>query len=210
MPVSKKYLADFHEGNYYHVYNRTNNKEKLFLSGENHRFFIQKYEQIMLPFIDTFCWCLLPNHFHFLIRIKPITEIRKHLQNKYPCDITETEKKFLSGQKTISELIEQSFRRFFVAYATSFNSKFSRKGNLFFKPFKRVLVDDGDQLITTVVYIHTNPVKHELINDFRKYEWSSWHKLVSEFPKTVKEKEMIGWFGNKKLFIETHLKTKQY
>ena len=35
MPIPNKYLADFEEDSIYHIYNRTNNKEKLFLSDDN-------------------------------------------------------------------------------------------------------------------------------------------------------------------------------
>ena len=41
MPISEKYLADFEEGGTYHIFNRTNNIEKLFLTDENRRFFLK-------------------------------------------------------------------------------------------------------------------------------------------------------------------------
>lgn len=41
MPIPDKYLANFEENSIYHVYNRTNNKEKLFLSEENILFFFK-------------------------------------------------------------------------------------------------------------------------------------------------------------------------
>ncbi|MDZ4795015.1 MAG: hypothetical protein SGI83_12110 [Bacteroidota bacterium] len=72
MPIPDKNLADFQEGYFYHIYNRTNNQEKLFLSDDNRYFFLKRYE-LVSPLLDTFCWALLPNHFHLLVRIKSTT-----------------------------------------------------------------------------------------------------------------------------------------
>ena len=46
MPIPAKYLADFTENGIYHIYNRTNNKEKLFLSNENRLFFLKKIPRL--------------------------------------------------------------------------------------------------------------------------------------------------------------------
>jgi hypothetical protein len=54
----------------YHIYNRANGNGKLFLSPENYRYFLEKYILYISPIADTFCYCLMPNHFHFLIRIR--------------------------------------------------------------------------------------------------------------------------------------------
>ena len=58
----------------YHIFNRANGYEKLFLSGENYRFFLEKYRHYIGPVVDTFGYCLMPNHFHFLTRIKSASE----------------------------------------------------------------------------------------------------------------------------------------
>ena len=55
---------------FYHIYNRANGNELIFLKNENYRFFLQQYKKYILPIADTFCYCLMPNHFHFLVRIK--------------------------------------------------------------------------------------------------------------------------------------------
>lgn len=60
---------------YYHVYNRANGNELLFLNDENYRFFLQKYFEYISPIANTFCYCLMPNHFHFLIQIKAEDEL---------------------------------------------------------------------------------------------------------------------------------------
>ncbi len=94
MPINQKYLADFEENELYHIYNRTNNQELLFLSDENRYFFLRKYAALLSPFISTYCWCLLPNHFHLLVRIKPLDEIKKYFKQLPKTNLTITEQQF--------------------------------------------------------------------------------------------------------------------
>ena len=68
--MNDKYLANFAEAGIYHVYNRTNNKELLFKTDENRLYFLRQYAKYLEPFVDTFCWTLLPNHFHFYYKGK--------------------------------------------------------------------------------------------------------------------------------------------
>jgi len=204
MPIPGKYLADFEEYGIYHVYNRTNNNEKLFLSDKNRYFFLKKYAQFLSCFLDTYCWCLLPNHFHLLVRVKPVDKIISALEIKEYKELSLTEKKFIDRQVTTSEMIEQSFKRFFQCYALSFNKENNRKGNLFYKPFKRIEVNKDTQLTQAIIYIHANPLKHKLVKDFTQYQWSSWQSILSGSPTQLLRSEIIEWFGSKSLFIKTH------
>ncbi len=210
MPISKKYLADFEEENIYHIYNKTNNKELLFLTEENRLYFLSKYSIILSPFIDTYCWCLLPNHFHFLIKVKKENEILEYLNKQEKPDLTVTEKKYLANKITLGNLIEQSFRRFFQSYAQAFNKENGRSGNLFYKPFKRILIDSDEYFTQTIIYIHANAQKHGIVKDFTTYDWSSWKSILSEKRTNLLRGEIIRWFGDKEKFIKTHLDNAQY
>ncbi|MGB4776434.1 MAG: hypothetical protein WBP45_14755, partial [Daejeonella sp.] len=55
---------------YYHIYNHANGQDNLFLTPENYRFFLQQYTKHIYPVAHTLAYCLLPNHFHLLIRIR--------------------------------------------------------------------------------------------------------------------------------------------
>lgn len=209
MPIPRKYLAGFREHGVYHVFNRTNNKEKLFLSDENRRFFLRKYNEHLSSYLDTNCWCLLSNHFHFLIRIKPHAVITDTLSKKDFTDRSLTENKFLEKVCGISEWMEHAFKRFFQSCSLAFNKVHQRQGNLFYKPFKRVEVNQDSHLTQAVLYIHTNPVKHGVLKDFAGYEWSSWHDYLSEAPSWLLRDEVIGWFVNKEQFIKAHTEFSQ-
>jgi hypothetical protein len=60
------------ENKFYHIYNRGNNRGNLFYNEGNYEFFLRKYDEYLSEFIDTYAFCLLPNHFHFLIGVKEI------------------------------------------------------------------------------------------------------------------------------------------
>jgi putative transposase len=204
VPIPERYVADFQEGNVYHVFNRTNNRERLFLNDDNRYFFLMRYQVFLSAFVDTYCWCLLPNHFHFLVKIKDREAILENLEEKAFKEITLTEKAYVDGLITVGELIERAFRRFFQSYSLAFNKVHGRKGNLFYKPFKRVLVHGESQFTQAIVYIHANPLKHRLVTDFTKYKWSSWRSLVSGGPTSLLRNELFEWFGSKELFINAH------
>ncbi len=54
----------------YHIFNHANGFENIFTEDENYRFFIDKYKQYILPIAETYAYCLLPNHFHLVVRIR--------------------------------------------------------------------------------------------------------------------------------------------
>jgi putative transposase len=82
MPINEKYLAPFEAGAIYHIYNKTNNKEKLFLNEENYAYFLRRTAVYINPYFEIFAWTLLPNHFHMMVRVKEEKVIKVFLQNK--------------------------------------------------------------------------------------------------------------------------------
>ena len=55
---------------FYHIYNHANGDDNLFREQENYRFFLQQYAKYINPIADTYAYCLMPNHFHLLVKIK--------------------------------------------------------------------------------------------------------------------------------------------
>lgn len=127
---------------YYHIYNRGINSCDLFTEEDNYNYFLNLYEKYVNPIAETFSWVLMPNHFHFLIRLKDINEL----------DLTGFEN--LSGLKPP----HQYFSNLFNAYTKAFNKRNNRHGALFERPFKRKLVEDESYFKQLVLYIHNNPV----------------------------------------------------
>jgi len=70
----EKYSLDY--GQYYHIYNRGNNSEKLFKELDNFYYFLLLYEKYITPIADTLAYCLMINHFHLVIKIKDERNIK--------------------------------------------------------------------------------------------------------------------------------------
>src|SRR6266403_698935 len=60
----------FRAGEYYHVYNRGNNRQRVFLERENYLFFLRRWRHHISSSAQVICYCLMPNHYHFLIQLK--------------------------------------------------------------------------------------------------------------------------------------------
>lgn len=204
MPKNPIYLAPLEAGKFYHICNMTNNRELLFRNEANKLFFLERFDYFMDYLLDVYTWCLIPNHFHFLVKMKSEEDATKGLVKLRDEKMTKTEEGFLEGEVSFPDLALQAFTRFFQSYSTSYNRAHQRKGNLFYSSFSRVHVKDDPQFQRTTVYIHTNPVKHGIIDDFRDYEWSSWKDFVSEGRVKIKRRETYEIFGGKQAFMTAH------
>jgi putative transposase len=170
-------------GTYYHIYNRGNNRENIFFEDRNYRYFLQLYAKYVEPVADTYCYCLLPNHFHLLVRIKTVEEQSSR---------TET----LRVSETLRVLQpSQRFGNLFNAYTKAINKAYERTGSLFQNPFGRKPVDSDAYFIWLITYIHQNPQKHGLIDDFRAWTYSSYHAHNSDQPTRLKRDDVLAWFG---------------
>lgn len=180
--------APLQYGVYYHIFNRGNNRENIFVEERNYRYFLQLYTRHVHTIADTYAYCLLRNHFHFLVRIK---------DEEGPTGFPN-----LSGLK--SRKPSQHFSNMFNAYAKAFNKANERTGALFQRPFGRVEVTTNSQLLWLVVYIHYNPQKHGFVDDFRSWPHSSFHALASTSPTHLRSDVVLQWFGGLPGFKMAH------
>lgn len=192
MAKIEHYHTKFEEGKFYHIYNRAIDRQLMFKSVENYSYFIKRFDFYLSDIIQVYAYCLLDNHFHFLIRIvDDLKQIKKLKQIK--------------TDLSIHEIVSKQFRLFFQSYAMSFNKQHNRIGTLFQTPFKRVLIEDFSHLTHLIFYIHSNPQKHNLINDFRNWRWSSYVRLISDAETKLFRKEVMELFGEKSQFVDFHL-----
>jgi putative transposase len=208
--MKDKYLANFVEDGIYHVYNRTNNKEPLFKTDENRLYFLRQFAKYVEPFVDTYCWTLLPNHFHFLIRVKNSEDIKRHLKTVVIEKLKPIEKKYLDNNTTTELLLEFEWKRFLTSYSMAFNKQHNRQGNLFHRPFKRVLVNKESHFTQAIIYIHANAFKHGVCKDFKQYIWSSWRTVTTSNTTKLCRQEVLDWFGGLERFIEAHDKLAEF
>ncbi len=192
---------------HYHVFNRTNNRETLFTCDRERNLFLEKYKEYLSAYVDTFAWCLMDNHFHFSVRVKPEKAVLDEVINTKEPLRTVAQTKYLEHpeqEKAFHTVIEGQFSRLFTSYAMTFNLTHQRSGNLFYRPFKRIEITDDDHLIWLIYYIHSNIAKHGIRPNFDAYPWSSYQTFLKEKPTSLCKQEVLEWFGGKARFLEFH------
>lgn len=162
---------------YYHIYNRGNNKQRIFFEAQNYTYFLGLIKKYLLEVCDIYAYCLLNNHFHLLIKTKA------EIENK---------------------LISQAFSNCFNAYAKAINKSYNRTGSLFQDRFKRKMIKDENYLRSLIIYIHLNPENHNLIGDFTKYDYSSYKTYLSKQPTLLNRQEGLEFFGDNENFKLLH------
>ena len=169
-------------GTFFHIYNRGNNRENIFVQPRNYAYFMDLWWKHTSLIAETWAYCLLRNHFHALVFIRNREEL---------------------PDQNIKEP-SRYFSNFFNAYARGVNLATGRTGALFERPFKRIPVDSENYLIRLAVYIHQNPQKHKFIEDFRDWDYSSYPYLISNAPTRLQRDRMMDLFGNQDDFIRIH------
>lgn len=182
-------IIPFVNSHYYHIYNRGSEKRSIFENQRDFQRFLKtlRYYQIEGPkprfskfpsltatkldnskrLVEIIAYCLMPNHFHFLlkqVRDNGITEFLSKLSN---------------------------------SYTKYFNTKHGRVGHLFQGEFKAVLVESDEQLVHVSRYIHLNPVVSALSKNLESYQWSSYPEYIGINSQgfCLKE-EVLGYFKN--------------
>jgi len=194
MQEQTQFYSPLHPNCYYHIYNQGNNGEKVFYTVENYSYFLRKYDEYLSDVLETYAFCLLPNHFHFLVHVKDITVIESLEKLKLPLG------KELTAENTISEL----FRRFLMGYSKAINTQQKRKGSLFRKNFKRIHVDNESYFTTVVSYIHSQMRHHGFKIRDDEYQWSSYLRILIDKPSKLQKQYVLDWFGGKEEFIKFH------
>lgn len=189
MSIPMKNIDHFYPGAFYHIYNRAVGAEKLFLDNFEYDEFIFKWQKYVAPFTETYAYCLMPNHFHALIRIKHIHEIPDRLEIK---------------EVNLQQAAVQLFSNFFNSYCKSFNHRHCRKGKLFMLPFKRKQVTSDNYFTQLVYYIHRNPLHHGIQLDPVNWSFSSYGDIIHNHPTWIHRHAVLEWFDGREKFIEYH------
>lgn len=105
----------------YHIFNHANGNENLFQEDENYRYFLKKYFEYIEPIVKTYAYCLMPNHFHLMIRVRGKEEIIKYFDSRKPHQGFET-----LGEVELSYFINRQFSNLFNGYTQAFNKRYKR------------------------------------------------------------------------------------
>ena len=157
------YRSDtFAQGQYYHIYNRGAGKGKIFFNAGNYEYLLRLVQQYSQKHgVKIIAYCLMPNHYHFLLR-------------------QETE-----------EPLSKFMQALFNAYAQALNIQQARTGTLFEGRFKHKRVDKWEYLITLCRYIHRNPVNANLVAQPEDWAYSNYREWIGLRDGTLVDRTFI-------------------
>jgi len=179
-------LQSLEPGSIYHIYNHAVGRENLFLSSDNYNYFLKRYQFFIDPVAETYVYCLMPNHLHFVIEVRRDIPVPPSYENQIP--------KYVSKQ----------FSNLFSSYSQAFNKQQNRKGNLFNSRFRRQRIDSDEYLTNVIRYVHLNPVHHGFVNDFSLWKYSSYNLLCLQADTFLSRDKVIRWFGSLQEFEKAH------
>ncbi len=135
--------------------------------------------------------------FSFFNKIKNETEIISALKN------TQNRKRSIEKDDATYHISNQ-FSKLFNSYAQAYNKMYNRTGALFENPYRRIEVCEDKYFTHLIYYIHANPSKHRICEDFTQYPHSSYSAYILDKKTRLNKTEVLDWFGNKQEFIYFH------
>ena len=66
------------------------------------------------------------------------------------------------------------------------------------------MIDSDDYLQYVIAYVHTNAQKHNMVDDFRNWEFSSYHKILSDKPTYLLKEKVLALYNGEKNYINYH------
>ena len=184
---------------FYHIYNHGVGGRNLFGEPENYEYFLGLYDKYISPIAETYAWCLMPNHFHLLVRINVFSDFTPdRVRNPVRGKIDKNDNELKIGTPS------QQFSKLFNSYAQAYNKYHKTRGALFERPFKRKLIDNDNYLQRVVLYIHNNPVHHGFCKHPLEYPWSSYLSCLSNKSTKLQRSAVIEWFDGEKNFKTGH------
>lgn len=121
----------------------------MFATPGNYEFVIRQMKHYRAALnVAVIAYCLLPNHYHWLVR---------------------------QDGDAPAGLLPQ---RVFNSYTKAYNKMYERSGTLFEGPYKAKIIMDDIYLQYLCCYIHGNPVKHGLVSDIVEWPYSNYLEWV--------------------------------
>jgi REP element-mobilizing transposase RayT len=155
-------------GGYYHILNRGARRRPIFREARNYHYVLLLLKKVAGECsVSVIAYCLLPNHYHWLLRQDAETPA-----GKVPA-------------------------RVFGSYTQAFNRAFGQTGTLFEGPYKSRMVDTDAYLVKLCAYIHLNPVHHGLVDGPGAWPYSNYLEWIEERPGRLVDMDLVReWFAN--------------
>ncbi len=171
---------------FYHVYNHARGSDNLFSTDWDYKTFLELVRKFITPVATIYAYCLMLNHFHFLVRNREIqipSGFKRKDENSY------FSHQWGSVQNTFSK--KKNYRS-------------GKRGGLFCQSINRTLIDSEQHLQMCMVYIHNNPVKHGFTNSPGEWRFSSYKAIISQEKTDIARESVLRWFESKENFKAYH------
>lgn len=142
---------EFTKGRVFHIFNHAIDDFMLFYDEEDYNYFLSIFEKKLdnIP-AAIFAYCLMPNHYHFLIRQESEKEIYKLFNFAY------------------------------ISYARYYNKRYNRKGHIFRTPLQHINVNSKIYMLQLCKYIHMNPVYANLVDKPEDWTYSNYLEWIKK------------------------------
>jgi putative transposase len=152
----------FAKGHYYHIYNRGAGRSPIFYTDDQYDYCLDLAARYQKPYgVSTIAYCLMPNHYHFLLRQE--------------------------SDESLSKFISVVFN----AYVQAMNRQQERTGTLFEGRFQHIRIDRDEYLIHLCRYIHLNPVKAKLVSRPEQWAYSNYQEWISQRAEALQDREFM-------------------
>jgi REP element-mobilizing transposase RayT len=184
MPYARKDTLTWQTGMYYHIYNRGAHKVSIFREEANYLFALSKIKEYSKTNqISVIAYCLMPNHYHFLLR---------------------------QDEEEPAGNLPQSV---FNSYTKAYNKRYEHSGTLFEGRFRAKGIQTKSHLFHLCRYIHGNPVKDGIVADPADWPYSNYLEWIGERDGTLLDREFIKTqfedAGEYRKFLFEYLKSRQ-
>jgi len=168
---------------FYHVYNQGNNRRQLFFERADYLHFIELIRRFIFPNAEIFSRCIIPNHFHFLIWTN-----EQSVKPKKP------------GSLEV-QYITNAFRVLQSSFSAIQNTIYKQMGYWFRQRTKFEIIESDAYSMTAFHYIYQNPIRANLVNDQKVWEFLSFHDYAGLRNGTLCKKDLtlrlIGYDENR-------------
>jgi len=152
---------------HYHIYNRGNNREIIFFEPDNYLYFLKKINEYLVPVSDILVYCLMPTHYHIVVRVKKPSEVFKTSE------------------------VSNAMMKLSVSYTKAINKRFQRVGVLFQGQFQAKPILTSEYLLNLCRYIHGNPVKDGIVADISQWPYSNYLEWIGERDGKLVDKAFV-------------------
>ncbi len=161
----------------YHVINRGNNREVIFVEQEDYTHYLNTVQRYKKKYgFKLFAFCLMTNHVHMLIKVE--------------------------GDVSISRIMQSIT----IAHTRFYNYKYQRSGHVWQGRFMSPIVSEDDHLLTVMRYIEQNPLRARMVKDVGEYRWSSYLLNVREQESKMIDREVNLVFNRLGVDVKARIK----